>query len=65
MPSAPIVTPFPVGAAISPHSLRAAMEARRARGERFSLTEAVGIAVPLATHVAARHAAGGRLFLHP
>ena len=65
MPSPPIATPLPVGAAISPHSLRAAMEARRARGERFSLSAAVAIAVPLATHVAAKHAAGGRLYLHP
>ena len=65
MPPAPIATPLPVGAAISPNSLRASMEARRARGERFSLSEAVAIVVPLAGHLADLHATGARLYLHP
>lgn len=41
------------------------MEARRARGERFSLGEAVAIVVPLCVDVATRHQGGARLFLHP
>ena len=41
------------------------MEARRGRGERYSLSEALGIVVPLAVAVSKRHEDGGLLFLHP
>lgn len=41
------------------------MEARRGRGERYSLSEALGVVVPLAVAVAKEHDGGGLLFLHP
>lgn len=66
MPSnMPVVTPLPVGAAIAPKSLRATMESRRAMGERFSLSEALSLLVPLCQELGQRHAAGARLYLHP
>lgn len=66
MPSAtPIVTPLPLGAAIAPDSLRAAMETRRAAGERFSLADAVAVIVPLASDLAKQHASGGKYFVNP
>jgi hypothetical protein len=46
-------------------SLREALDTRRARGERFSLREAIAILVPLATQLAELHAKGERLFVHP
>ena len=64
-PAIPLATPLPVGATIAPNSLRAAMEARRARGERFTLKEAAGLIIPLCLDLANRHAEGGRFFLHP
>ncbi|MCC6644815.1 MAG: hypothetical protein IT374_04490 [Polyangiaceae bacterium] len=41
------------------------MEARRGRGERYSLSEALGVIVPLAVAAAQRHEGGGLVFLHP
>lgn len=61
----PIATPLPVGADIPKSSLRAAMEARRARGERYSLSEAISILVPLAVALDARHKNGEAFFVHP
>ncbi len=58
-------TPLPVGSAIPPASLRAEMERRRAHGGSWSLAETVAILVPLCTEIAARHARGERLFVHP
>jgi hypothetical protein len=61
----PVVTPLPVGATIAPNSLRAAMEARRARGERYSLPEALAVVVPLAVEAAKLVDAGDKIHLHP
>src|SRR6185503_15408640 len=55
----------PVAASIPPGSLRAEMETRRASGEAFSVKEAIGIIVPLCTQLAALHAQGKALFVHP
>jgi hypothetical protein len=59
------VTPSPVETSFAPGSLRAEMEARRASGEGFSVKEALGIIVPLCTQIAAVHAAGKPIFVHP
>jgi hypothetical protein len=56
---------LPVGSAIDPASLRAALETRRARGEHFSLSEAVALLVPLCLELAERHAAGEGVAVHP
>ena len=64
-PAMPVVTPLPVGATIAPNSLRAAMEARRARGERYSLPEALAVIVPLAVEASKMLEAGDKLHLHP
>ncbi len=55
----------PVAAAVTPGSLRAEMEARRAAGDGFSVKEAMGIIVPLCTQLAGLHAQGRTLFAHP
>src|SRR5262245_24511923 len=60
-----VLTPLPVGSSIAPGSLRAEMDARRARGERFSIKEALGVVVPLCTQLAKAHAQGKTLFVHP
>jgi eukaryotic-like serine/threonine-protein kinase len=66
MPSAtPVATPLPLGAAIAPDSLRAAMETKRSNGERFSLAESVAIVVPLAVDLAKHHGTGARFFATP
>lgn len=64
-PAMPLATPLPVGAAITPNSLRAALESKRAQGERFSLAEAIAVVVPLCLHLAERHAAGETFFVSP
>jgi eukaryotic-like serine/threonine-protein kinase len=61
----PVATPLPVGAAIAPKSLRATMESRRARGERFTLSETLALLVPLCIDIGRRHAAGESLFVYP
>ncbi len=48
-----------------PGTLRQAMDEKRARGERFSLRDAVAIIVPLATRVAQLHAEGREFHLFP
>ncbi|MCC6552283.1 MAG: hypothetical protein IT372_04575 [Polyangiaceae bacterium] len=60
-----ILTPLPVGTSITPGTLRAEMEARRAAGRRFELREAIGLTVPLCTHLAALHAQGRAYYIHP
>lgn len=60
-----LATPLPVGATIASNSLRAMLEARRARGERFNLDEATAVLVPLALDLARHHAAGTRCFVSP
>jgi hypothetical protein len=60
-----MLTPLPVGTSVAPDSLRAEMEARRAEGRRFTVKEAIGIIVPICTRLAALHAQGVRLFVHP
>src|SRR5262245_2372724 len=60
-----ILTPLPIGTSIAPGSLRAEMDARRAKGERFVVKEALGIVVPLCTQLASLHAQGKTLFVHP
>ncbi len=64
-PARSVPTPLPVGSAIDPASLRAALETRRARGEHFPLSEAVALLVPLCLELAGRHAAGESFVVHP
>lgn len=61
----PLGTPLPVGSSINPESLRAALEARRAKGERFSVDESLALIVPLCIELARLHAEGKTFFLHP
>lgn len=60
-------TAAPLAAGPSPHgrTLRAEMDERRAAGGRFSTRDAAGLLVPVCTQLAALHAAGHRLFVHP
>ena len=58
-------TPLPVGATITPGTLRARLEELRARREVFTLPEAVGCVVPICVAAAERHAAGETFFVHP
>ncbi len=60
-----MVTPLPVGTAVTPGSLRARLEELRARGAQLNLKQAVGIVVPLCVQLAELHRAGHKLFLHP
>ncbi len=60
-----VATPLPVGAAIASNSLRAVLETRRARGERFTLDEATALLVPLCLDLARHHGAGARVFVTP
>jgi hypothetical protein len=46
-------------------SLRAALDARRVEGHRFTLEEAVAAVVPLCLELQARHANRERLYVHP
>ena len=46
-------------------TLRSLLEQRRAKGERFHLGEVVAILVPICTDLAARHAKGETLYVHP
>ena len=46
-------------------TLRSLLEQRRAKGERFHLGEVVSILVPICTDLAARHAKGEALYVHP
>lgn len=41
------------------------MDARRARGERHTVREAIAILVPMITHLAALHASGKKCLVHP
>ncbi len=58
-------TPLPVGATITPGTLRARLEELRAQREVFALSEAIACVVPLCVSAAERHAAGEMLFVHP
>lgn len=60
-----LLTPLPVGTSVTPGTLRAEMEARRAAGRRFEVHEALRLLVPLCTRLAQRHADGERLFVSP
>jgi hypothetical protein len=60
-----VATPLPVGTSITPGTLRAEMEARRASGGHFEVKEALSIAVPLCIELGRLHATGKRIFLHP
>lgn len=64
MSSQASVTPIPIGL-ITPGTLRAEMEARRASKRRFEIKEAIGIVVPLCTQLVELHAQGKTLFVHP
>src|ERR1700722_8146380 len=61
----------PVGRGAQPpvnHStttLRTLLEARRAEGRRFSLSEAIATIVPLSLDLQERHGRGERLYVHP
>lgn len=59
-----MITPLPVGASVTPGTLRARLEELRARGARLNLKQAVGIVVPLCVQAAELHRAGHRLYLH-
>lgn len=50
---------------IPPGTLRAELEARRARGEPFTLKEAIGVVVPLCTQLSQLHSEGKRFFVYP
>lgn len=65
MSAAQQLTPLPVGATIPTGSLRAELDRRRAAGERFSPREALRLLVPLCTELAAVHAKGRTVFVHP
>ncbi len=58
-------TPLPVGASIPPGSLRERLEALRAQGHSFPLSEAVHLIVPLCLQAAELHESGRHLFLNP
>ncbi len=60
-----LVTPLPVGMAVTPGSLRARLEELRSRGTQLNLKQAVGIVVPLCVQLAELHRAGHKLYLHP
>ncbi len=60
-----MLTPLPVATSVTPGTLRAEMEARRAAGNRFTIREAIAAIVPLCTELAERHGRGETLFLHP
>ena len=53
-----LVTPLPVGASITPGTLRARLEELRARGTQLNLKQAVGVIVPLCVQAAELHRAG-------
>lgn len=53
----------PQGAAVP--TLRQLLEARRKEGQRFSLDEAIAIAVPLCLDLKIRHDKGERVLVHP
>jgi len=59
------MTPAPTTDPGVPGSLRAAIEKRRAAGDRFSLREVVAVLVPLCADLVTRHARGETFFLHP
>jgi len=61
----PLLTPLPVGTAITPGTLRAELEARRAAGRRFEMREVLQLLVPLCSQLADLHAQGRTLLLHP
>jgi hypothetical protein len=46
-------------------TLRLRLEQRRLTGKPFTLSDAVGVIVPLAVELAQRHAAGELLYVHP
>lgn len=50
---------------ITPGTLRAEMEARRASGRTFDLKESLSVLVPLCTEVQELHREGKALFVHP
>jgi hypothetical protein len=61
----PLATPLPVGATIASDSLRAALETRRAKGERYDLAEATALLVPLCVDLAQHHEDGQTFFVTP
>lgn len=64
-PATPLATPLPVGAAIAADSLRAALETRRSKGERFDLAETTAILVPLCVDLAQHHEGNQAFFVTP
>jgi hypothetical protein len=55
----------PMSSAPRAGSLREAIEAKRAAGDRFTLREAVAIVVPLITRLATLHAEGRTFYVYP
>jgi hypothetical protein len=60
-----IGTPLPVGSSIIPGTLRARLEELRAQGTVLTLSQAVGVIVPLAVEIAERHERGEVFYVHP
>ncbi len=58
-------TPLPVGTSITPNTLRALLEQLRGQSTSLSLTQTVGIIVPLCVELAERHAAGEHIYVTP
>jgi hypothetical protein len=48
-----------------PGTLRAAIEARRARGELYTMREVVSVVIPLCVELGQRHARGEKFVVHP
>jgi hypothetical protein len=58
-------TPLPVGASVTPGTLRERMEELRAQGTNLTLKQAIAVVVPLCVEVAQRHGDEPAFFLHP
>src|SRR5689334_959463 len=63
--SSPLSTSSPIGGSAAAGSLRDELEKRRAAGSTFNVREIIAFGVPLCTHLAELHNAGGRLFVYP
>jgi len=64
-PPQALLTPLPAGVHVTPGTLRAEMDARRASGQAFTIKETLSMCVPLCTQLAALHDEGRRLYVHP
>lgn len=60
-----LLTPLPVGTSVTPGTLRAELEARRAAGQRFEVRDVLRLLVPFCSKLAELHAEGRTLLVHP